>query len=51
MFRMDMDMDMKGQNASASDILIDDVSSANYFEDFLAMISPGRQNLINRGIF
>lgn len=36
---------------NALDVPIDGVNSANYFEDFLAMISPGRQTLINRGIF
>lgn len=49
MFRKDIDVNER--KAFALNILIDDVSSANYFEDFLAMISPGRQTLLNRGIF
>ena len=42
MFQVDM------KERDAIDIEICDVISANYFEDFLAMISPDRHLLINR---
>ena len=42
MFQVDM------KERDAIDIEICDVTSANYFEDFLAMISPDRHLLINR---
>ena len=42
MFQVDM------KERAATDVPIGDVRSANHFEDFLAMISPGRQMLLNR---
>lgn len=45
MFRTDM------KERHAIDVPIGDVSSAQYFEDFLASISPDRQTFINRRIF